>query len=75
MTQLLANGAATMRKENPGAGPAEWAKLVYGRALNRRPTSGELQVAAEILGAQPTEDTVADFLWTIFMLPEFQIIR
>ena len=75
MTQLLANGAAALRKENPGAGPAEWATLVYGRALNRRPTSGELQVAAEILGAQPTEDTVADFLWTTFMLPEFQIIR
>jgi len=75
MTQLLANGAAALRKENPGAGPAEWARLVYGRALNRQPTSGELQIAAEILGDKPTDDTVSDFLWTVFMLPEFQIIR
>jgi len=75
MTQLLAKGAAALRKENPGAGPAELARLVYGRALNRLPTSGELQVATEILGAQSTEDTVADLLWTVFMLPEFQIIR
>lgn len=75
MTQLLAKGAAVLRKENPAASPADWARLVYGRALNRQPTSGELQVAAEILGAQPTEDSLADFLWTVFMLPEFQIIR
>jgi len=75
MTQLLANGAAALRKENPGAGPAEWARLVYGRALNRQPNSGELQIAAEILGDKPTDDTVSDFLWTVFMLPEFQIIR
>jgi len=75
MTQLLASGAAALRKENPGAGPAEWARLVYGRALNRQPNSGELLVAAEILGDKPTNDTVSDFLWTVFMLPEFQIIR
>ena len=75
MTQLLSKGAAALRKEKPDAGPAEWATLVYGRALNRLPTQGELQVAAEILGPQPTEDSLADFLWTVFMLPEFQIIR
>jgi hypothetical protein len=29
----------------------------------------------EILGEKPAEDSVSDLLWTIFMLPEFQLIR
>lgn len=72
---LLARGAAALRKEAPKATPAELTERVYVRALCRRPTPEELKVAAELLGEKMTDDGVADLLWAVFMLPEFQIIR
>ncbi len=48
---------------------------LYLMALSRPPTVAEKQISLEVLGAQPTSETVQDFLWTIFMLPEFQLIR
>ena len=47
----------------------------YLRALCRKPTSGEAKVAGEILGSKITDEGVADLLWAVFMLPEFQLVR
>lgn len=44
-------------------------------ALAREPTADELQLAEEFLGANPTAQAVEDVLWSVFMLPEFQLIR
>ncbi|MCY2939679.1 MAG: PSD1 and planctomycete cytochrome C domain-containing protein [Planctomycetota bacterium] len=75
ITQILASGAAALRKAHPATKPVGLIVLGYERALGRQPTSDELQVATDIIGSKPTDDSVADLLWTIFMLPEFQIIR
>jgi hypothetical protein len=45
------------------------------RALSRRPIRDELATALEIVGGKPTTESLADLLWTVVMLPEFQLIR
>ena len=44
-------------------------------ALSREPNSDELQLASEFLGTKPTQQAVEDLLWSVFMLPEFQLVR
>ncbi|MFM8951767.1 MAG: DUF1549 domain-containing protein [Planctomycetaceae bacterium] len=50
-------------------------KRIFAAALSRPPTVGEAEAAREILGQKPTGETVADCLWAVVMLPEFQLIR
>jgi hypothetical protein len=75
LADLLARGAAALRKAHPKATAAELTELVYARALCRKPTAGERKVAGEVLGAEVTDEGVADLLWVVFMLPELQLIR
>jgi hypothetical protein len=44
------------------------------RALGRNPDVSELSAAAGLLGEKPDADSLADLLWVIFLLPEFQLI-
>lgn len=46
----------------------------YLTALGRAPTPEELVAACELLGEKPTPEGVADLLWALVMLPEFQLI-
>jgi hypothetical protein len=48
---------------------------MFVAALARRPTAAEAAAAAEILTHTPTAQTVADCLWAVCMLPEFQLVR
>jgi hypothetical protein len=52
-----------------------WADRVYRYAFSRPPTAAEREIAAEMLGRTPTTDSIADFLWAIVNLPEFQLIN
>lgn len=61
--------------ESHGADPQTMVDSLYWQALSRAPSVEEKQIALEVLGARPTADTMQDFLWTLFMLPEFQLIR
>jgi len=47
---------------------------IYRKSLNRIPQPGELKIAKETLGNHPSVDAVADLLWAIMLLPEFQLI-
>ncbi|RLS24822.1 MAG: DUF1553 domain-containing protein [Planctomycetota bacterium] len=49
-------------------------KNVYMRSLGRNPDALELSAAAGLLGEKPDADSLADLLWVIFLLPEFQLI-
>lgn len=71
----LARGAANILKENPDATPEGLVESVYLRALSRRPTAEERLAARETVGLKPTPESLADLLWVVFMLPEFQLIR
>jgi hypothetical protein len=75
LTSTLARGAANILKANPKAPPDELVAWVFVRALSRKPTSAELSAARALLGEKPTPDSVADLLWAVVMLPEFQHVR
>ncbi len=48
---------------------------VYRSAFSRSPSADEFAASVEIVGEKPTAQSVADLLWVVFMLPEFQLVR
>jgi hypothetical protein len=72
---LLARGAAGWLRARPGATADGLVEAVYLRALGRRPTAGERAAAGELVGSPPTPEGLADLLWTVLVLPEFQLVR
>ena len=50
-------------------------RWMFEASLSRSPTSEETASALEMLGEKPTAESIADCLWAIVMLPEFQLIR
>jgi hypothetical protein len=72
---LLARGATAIRSSHADKDPDGLIDWLFRAALSRRPDSRERQQGRAILGEPVTEDGVADLLWTVFMLPEFQFIR
>ncbi len=75
LTDLLARGAANMLKDKPKATAEERIEDIYQRALCRKPTAQELAAARDLLGSPATAEGMADLLWAVVMLPEFQLIR
>ncbi len=75
LADTLARGAANLLKERPNATADERIEEVYRRALCRRPTAEELAAARQLLGSPVTAEGLADLLWAVVMLPEFQLIR
>jgi hypothetical protein len=49
-------------------------RKLYITALGRAPNARENAVAAELLGETPTPEQMSDFLWSVLMLPEFQLV-
>jgi mono/diheme cytochrome c family protein len=47
---------------------------VFERALDRPPTPTELSLSEELLGTPAKKEGMEDLLWSITMLPEFQLI-
>ncbi len=74
LTNLLSAGAAKL-KNRTWTSPEELARWLYLSALSREPAPAELKVAASIVGAEMSEQGIADLLWVVCMLPEFQTIR
>lgn len=71
--QLSRGGERILAEHGPSADPiAEW---LFTAALSRPPIPEELAACRELLGDEPTSQTVADCLWAILMLPEFQLVR
>jgi hypothetical protein len=54
---------------------AAWLERLYLQALSRPPTSAERELSLTLLGNPPTSEAVADLLWALVNLPEFQLIR
>jgi hypothetical protein len=75
LTTTLARGAANVLKANPKATPDDLTEWVFVRALSRKPIAGERAAAKALLGEKPTAESVADLLWAVVMLPEFQMVR
>jgi hypothetical protein len=58
-----------------GNDPGALVRTIFTSALGRLPTPAEATAARDILGESPTESSVADCLWAVVMLPEFQLVR
>ncbi len=74
MAGLLTTGAARL-KQRPWASPDALVRWLYLSALSRPPSAAELSVAVGLLGPDLSEQGIADLLWAVCMLPEFQTIR
>jgi hypothetical protein len=61
--------------ERAAKDPSLFVETIYQHTLSRKPTDIERTVALEMLGPTPKPEGVADFLWAICMLPEFQLIN
>lgn len=75
LAATLGRGAATILKANADATPDRLVEWVFVRALSRKATGDELAAARGLLGAKPTAESLADLLWAVIMLPEFQLVR
>ena len=74
LDKRLAEGAQSLLGRKFDS-PAALATYVWRAALSRDPTPDELQLAVSLLGGKPEAAAIQDFLWGVFMLPEFQIVR
>jgi len=71
--EFIRGGAAVLQKHGSSAdGIVEW---IFAAALSRPPTPDEAAATRDLLGNAPTKESVADCLWAMTMLPEFQLIR
>ncbi len=70
----IAKGGNRILAEH-GPDPDRVASWIFTAALSRPPTADEAAVARDLLGAAPTAESVADCLWSVVMLPEFQFVR
>ncbi len=71
--ELAAGGKRILAARGPAADTiVEW---MFAAALARRPTAAEAAAARDLLGERPTPASVADCLWAMVMLPEFQLVR
>jgi len=73
LAAVIEQGARRRWSEHHDAGSlVNW---LYAAALSRLPTAEEAALAEELLAASAPEAAVEDLLWSLFMLPEFQLIR
>jgi hypothetical protein len=71
LAKLLRRGAEQLLASQ--ADGRALAERVFSQALSRPPTSQELALAVELVGTQPRREGVEDLLWSVAMLPEFQL--
>jgi hypothetical protein len=69
---LLQKGAKRMMASD--GTPEEVVGRLFQTALGRAPSDAEAALARELMGEGPSVEGYADVLWTIVMLPEFQLV-
>lgn len=65
---------ATRWTMGPSASPAQIVNSLYRQALGRPPTPAERKAALLEIGSPARKEGVEDLLWSLVMLPEFQLI-
>jgi hypothetical protein len=75
LADTLNRGAANILKAHLDVTADRLTELVFVETLCRKPTAAELAAARDLVGEKPTAEGVADLLWAVVMLPEFQLVR
>ncbi|GJM27345.1 MAG: hypothetical protein DHS20C16_37600 [Phycisphaerae bacterium] len=70
----IKRGAQKLATELGEKGTPEVVSTVYVRALQRTPTENEQTGAVALLGEKWDVEHLADLLWAVVMLPEFQVV-
>ena len=73
LAAALKKGAESLANENRSTN--DLIETVYLRTLSRTPSEIEIRGLTAILGPQPAQSDIEDFLWMVVMLPEFQFVR
>ena len=72
VAKLMQEGAKGLIKKGS---PSDIIMHVYMSALSRPPSRTETAAAIRIVGQEPTQESLEDFLWSVFMLPEFLYVN
>lgn len=77
----LTNGETVNRILTEAAGKAvetsagpQLVDTLFFKAFGRKPNASEQEVALAVIGPTPGPEAVADLLWSMVMLPEFQLV-
>jgi len=71
---VMKTGAEKILAQSGNVSPRKLVPWLYEKALGRKPSATELGLAKALVG-QPVQETgVEDLLWSLAMLPEFQLI-
>lgn len=68
----LTEGAERLARTNPSSDAI--IDRLYAQALGRAPTAQERGLCESMLGRSPSAKGIEDLLWSLVMLPEFQLI-
>lgn len=74
LADLMKRSAEVILAGKAQAAPQAIVSEVFAKALGRKPTRAEVQLAADLVGQPARADGVEDLLWSLAMLPEFQLI-
>ena len=74
LSELISTGAKKI-SARPHLSSESLVDWIFVRALARPPQKTEREAALELLGPTPKVQNIEDLLWTICMLPEFQLVR
>jgi len=73
LANLLKQGAAKVLADKQMKS-VELVDALYLKAISRKPTAVERKVAEQVVGSPAKVEGVEDLLWSLAMLPEFQLI-
>jgi len=73
LSQLLKRGAEVWHARS-ASDSRDLINQIYLTALNRLPSAAEADLSVETVGKPATLEGIEDLLWTICMLPEFQLV-
>lgn len=73
LDHILKTGAEKLTAKNSASANA-FVATIFEAGLSRRPTAKELKLAEGMVGSPVKKEGVEDLLWSLAMLPEFQLI-
>jgi hypothetical protein len=75
MSGLISRGAASLLQSHQNSTGKQISDTLFLRALSRLPTTAESAAAENLLGSPVTQEGLEDLLWSVCMLPEFQLVH
>ena len=73
LNKVLKRGAEKLIANNKGF-TSDLVSDLFMKSLGRKPAKNELKAAMELVGSPAQKEGVEDLLWSLAMLPEFQLI-